>query len=185
MGEVYKNAICNIAATGAVQREDGCFLPRTEDPLMYTPLIIRATWKTSELMTALPGWYVGEVMGMWRREVLDAPLNHRAWVLQERLLSPRVLHFGARQILWECDRLAACEIYPVEFTTQLRSSQTSSMQLLYPNSSLDPGDIPLDWNKYLQVYNTWTQIVEIYNACAITKNTDRLLALAGEYIYTP
>ena len=120
MGEVYKNAICNIAATGAVRREDGCFLPRTEDPLVYTSLVIRATWKTSELMTASPGWYVGEVKGMWRREVLDAPLNHRAWVLQERLLSPRVLHFGARQILWECDILAACKIYPVEFTTQLR-----------------------------------------------------------------
>ena len=182
MGEVYKNAICNIAATGAIERQDGCFLPRTENPLMYMPLTIHASWKTSELMTALPGWYVGGEIGMWRREVLDAPLNHRAWVFQERLLSPRVLHFGTRQILWECDSLAACEIYPDEFTSQLRPFQTRSTQLSYPNSSLNPAtleDVPLNEGIHPQVYYNWTRIVELYNACAITKDTDRLIALAG------
>ncbi|ENH65762.1 hypothetical protein FOC1_g10003383 [Fusarium oxysporum f. sp. cubense race 1] len=34
----------------------------------------------------------------------DLPLSDRAWVFQERLLSPRTLHFGSDRISWECDR---------------------------------------------------------------------------------
>ncbi|KAK1952002.1 HET-domain-containing protein, partial [Colletotrichum sublineola] len=37
-------------------------------------------------------------------EYLDeCPLNKRAWCMQERLLAPRVLHFGRQQMFWECD----------------------------------------------------------------------------------
>ncbi|KAL7764208.1 hypothetical protein ACKLNR_005353 [Fusarium oxysporum f. sp. zingiberi] len=38
----------------------------------------------------------------WAR--VDLPLSDRAWVFQERLLSPRTLHFGSDRISWECDR---------------------------------------------------------------------------------
>ncbi|KAF5585282.1 trichothecene 3-o-acetyltransferase [Fusarium pseudocircinatum] len=38
----------------------------------------------------------------WARS--DLPLSYRAWVFQERLLSPRTLHFGSDRISWECDR---------------------------------------------------------------------------------
>ncbi|KAG4253965.1 hypothetical protein FPRO04_06699 [Fusarium proliferatum] len=38
----------------------------------------------------------------WAR--VDLPLSSRAWVFQERLLSPRTLHFGSDRISWECDR---------------------------------------------------------------------------------
>ncbi|KAF5705919.1 hypothetical protein FMUND_11895 [Fusarium mundagurra] len=38
----------------------------------------------------------------WAR--VDLPLSNRAWVFQERLLSPRTLHFGSDRISWECDR---------------------------------------------------------------------------------
>lgn len=41
-----------------------------------------------------------------------APVNIRAWVVQERLLAPRVLHFGQTQVIWECRELSACELYP-------------------------------------------------------------------------
>ncbi|KAF4495657.1 hypothetical protein FAGAP_8211 [Fusarium agapanthi] len=36
----------------------------------------------------------------WAR--VDLPLSNRAWVFQERLLSPRTLHFGSDRISWEC-----------------------------------------------------------------------------------
>jgi hypothetical protein len=31
-------------------------------------------------------------------------LNSRAWTLQERLLSPRTIHYSADQMYWECER---------------------------------------------------------------------------------
>lgn len=36
----------------------------------------------------------------------------RAWALQERFLSRRIVHFGQEQILWECCEEMACESYP-------------------------------------------------------------------------
>ncbi|KAL2148289.1 hypothetical protein VTH82DRAFT_2437 [Thermothelomyces myriococcoides] len=37
------------------------------------------------------------------------PLLSRAWAYQERLLSPRVLHFGPQEVLWECAQLLDCD----------------------------------------------------------------------------
>ncbi|KAL9101111.1 MAG: hypothetical protein Q9187_009279, partial [Circinaria calcarea] len=59
---------------------------------------------------------------------------------------------------------------------------TRSTQLSYPNSSLNPAtleDVPLNQGIHPQGYYNWTRIVELYNACTITKDTDRLIALAG------
>lgn len=42
----------------------------------------------------------------FEEEVMKGPLNTRAGCLQERHLSPRTLHFGATQRLWECQNSA-------------------------------------------------------------------------------
>lgn len=38
--------------------------------------------------------------------------NTRAWALQERLLSKRVLHLADKQMYWECNELKASETFP-------------------------------------------------------------------------
>jgi hypothetical protein len=48
----------------------------------------------------------------WNQEVIKSPLHARAWVLQETFLSPRILRFGATQILWECWQVQASEMDP-------------------------------------------------------------------------
>src|SRR2546421_346148 len=45
----------------------------------------------------------------------SASFNRRAWVLQERLMAPRVLHFGSAQLFWECRRGLLCERFPETF----------------------------------------------------------------------
>lgn len=37
------------------------------------------------------------------------PLSSRAWAFQERLLSPRVVHFGEDEMYWECMVSTSCE----------------------------------------------------------------------------
>ncbi|KAI1751931.1 hypothetical protein F4782DRAFT_547178 [Xylaria castorea] len=49
---------------------------------------------------------------VWDTDVSRSLINIRAWVLQERLLSPRTLYFGAHQLLWECRTKDAAEVYP-------------------------------------------------------------------------
>ena len=40
------------------------------------------------------------------------PLNQKGWVLQERQLSRRVLHYTNSKLLWECRSRRACEDMP-------------------------------------------------------------------------
>ncbi|KAI8155736.1 ATPase family AAA domain-containing protein 3B [Colletotrichum sp. SAR 10_70] len=42
----------------------------------------------------------------------SAVLSKRGWVLQERILAPRVLHFGKSQVLWECNTSISSEAQP-------------------------------------------------------------------------
>lgn len=39
----------------------------------------------------------------------EFPLFHRAWIFQERMLSPRVLHFGETELFSECRQKHRCE----------------------------------------------------------------------------
>lgn len=39
----------------------------------------------------------------------EFPLLRRAWVLQERFLSPRTLYFGTNELLWECLEHRSCQ----------------------------------------------------------------------------
>ncbi|KAI4960897.1 hypothetical protein J4E86_002523 [Alternaria arbusti] len=45
----------------------------------------------------------------WSEVLSESPLNKRAWVLQERLLSRRVVHFEKNEIFWECLETSARE----------------------------------------------------------------------------
>lgn len=54
-----------------------------------------------------------------QRELNHAPLNQRAWVLQERLLAPRVLHFGPEQLTWECKEIDCAESFPAGFPLEM------------------------------------------------------------------
>lgn len=92
MGKVYKNAFCNIAATGASNSSIGWFWDR--NPLLAKPGKIRFQWNLPPEESL---YYVDA--SLWPENVGEAPLNRRAWVTQERILSPRVLHFGAVNFL--------------------------------------------------------------------------------------
>ena len=63
---------------------------------------------------------------------LAGPLMKRAWTLQERELSNRILHFSRNELLWECKTLRA--------TADLPWLQVSKFQSLYlPFSSISGG----------------------------------------------
>lgn len=48
----------------------------------------------------------------WRETVSETTLGRRAWCLQERVLSNAIIHFGKRQIAWECNGGDFCETFP-------------------------------------------------------------------------
>jgi hypothetical protein len=103
MGDVYKNALCNIAATAAPNGHTGCFLERN-------PLLARTCRLRIEGLPGLaPKSQVYDLtrVDFWKQAISAAPLIQRAWFLQERILAPRVIHFGKNQLLWECHELVS------------------------------------------------------------------------------
>ena len=51
-------------------------------------------------------------------ETLEAaPLYQRGWVMQERLLAPRVVHFLHGELIWECSQVIVSEKSPYDKVT--------------------------------------------------------------------
>ena len=167
MGQVYGNSVCNIAATQASNDEEGCF--RDRDASLLQPCIIKSEWDYRCNRT----WKIIHHR-FWDTRMNQAPLNQRGWVMRERWLSPRVLHYGRDQILWECSELDACEAYPDGLPRPLRD-RLSGFKL---------GREFLEHLAYFEKdmatpYNLWHSIVEKYSVTSLTKGDDRLVAISG------
>ena len=112
MKDVYRNAFLTIAAAGAASSSTGCFFDRDID------LVKAITVSVSWLGVSEGKYFICDGL-IWQDNIVNAPLNQRAWVVQERLLSPRILHFGRDQIAWECRELEACETFPIGLPAML------------------------------------------------------------------
>lgn len=76
----------------------------------------------------------------------SGPLNVRRWVLQERVLASRTIHFTQEQIYWVCDQLTLGEDGRTEFhSDSLRHilSAFPSLHLQYLARKLSPSQFLL------------------------------------------
>ncbi|KAI4650311.1 uncharacterized protein J4E79_009580 [Alternaria viburni] len=93
MGSYYRNAFVTLSILSAQDSHVGFLKPRESVSTI-------SLGENLHLRRARPTW----------SEVLqESPLNKRAWVLQERLLSRRVVHFEKNEIFWECLETSARE----------------------------------------------------------------------------
>jgi Heterokaryon incompatibility protein (HET) len=165
MGDIYHNSWCNIAATAALDARNGCFLQRT--PLDVIPCRVEAKWNSRPKQT-----FICSSLNTWEAAVEHSALCHRAWVVQEIVLAPRVLHFG-KQIFWECLELRACETYP-NGLPNYKGTKTS-----LDIHSLRNELIRADSIKFKR-YQLWAHFVNRYSACALSKpDKDKLVAISG------
>ena len=101
---MYGNSFCNISAlTGT---DNGFFCSRSAVTINSDAPLLRKEEYGFEQS------YVINDLQMWCGELSHMPLTTRGWVLQEEVLAPRTLYFGARQVLWDCLADRACETYP-------------------------------------------------------------------------
>ncbi|OHE97896.1 hypothetical protein CORC01_06759 [Colletotrichum orchidophilum] len=97
MEHVFSSAFCTIAATSASSSAEG-FLRQKKQQAFVT------------LAGPDGGFtFVRKSIDDFHQDVEEAVLNQRGWVLQERALSRRTLHFTASQVYWECGRGVHCE----------------------------------------------------------------------------
>lgn len=73
----------------------------------------------------------------WSRKIDESPLHKRGWVLQERLLSPRLLYFTRAQILFECDIHKRCEVFQDQVSFHYTLSINNSRVFSWITSDLE------------------------------------------------
>lgn len=191
MGDIYKYSSCNIAATGFSDGGKGFFATRTLDDVSCPT--ITTQWQGKWRYTNEPkaGTYFLCDTNLFSGQVNEAPLNRRAWVLQERVLSPCVLHFGNKQVFWECFESRCSEVFPHGVPIAANLALDLKNLLLYGNkpakNRTDKKSGPRihsvarirnkdnDWD----MYDCWYSIVTHYSIGRLSRSEDKLLAISG------
>jgi hypothetical protein len=189
MRRVYSHSILNLSSTGAANNSFG-FLDNLENPLSLPQ--VQPLWAHGHKGP----WRVVDPF-FWWAEVTKTPLIKRGWVFQERFLAPRVLHFGAQQMLWECATLDACETFPdglIDLTWSAGHTgfkrldaflSTMAENLLDISSAAglpEPrADNATTENTVLhdKLLQHWCGTVESYTRTSLTVDNDKLIAFAG------
>ena len=197
MADVYRHSKCNIAATASQAPTEGCFYDR--DPELVSPLETILCPQETEDDSSTERYLFLDPRS-WNDSVETAPLNKRAWVVQERTLAPRQIHCGETQLLWECHETVASETFPFmlnksgyEFETFRTKKPPSVTPVLLDMSRLLSSDLADDkfpsdisYDSLLHRYDRGGRYVsEIKDAPAGTKGTtwDKSVSLLRHSIY--
>ena len=122
----------------------------------------------------------------WKPENFDyvlqtSRLYSRGWTFQERLLSPRTIHFG-KQLYWECCFWRASTTFPqtVDYPGQFPNDFVLRFKQLIPNQTQNVAG---------NLHRLWCSVIRDYSGRDFTRPSDRLIALSGvaerlQYIYS-
>ncbi|RAL59498.1 hypothetical protein DID88_006611 [Monilinia fructigena] len=119
---------------------------------------------------------------IWESAMNGAPLIKRGWVLQERILSPRSLHFCENELFWECREKIACETYPTGIPSICSNNSQSNIKIREPSESESYEKTHLVHGtskaKKDVAYDRWATWVVLYSRAYLTKDSDKLVAIS-------
>ncbi|KAI0140283.1 hypothetical protein BJ166DRAFT_473272 [Pestalotiopsis sp. NC0098] len=154
MGDYYSSAYLTIAATSAHASTEGFLIERPDRPYATIPFGDSC-------------FYIAEAIDNFEADVERGKLNTRAWVLQERALSRRIIHFSSTQVYWECGIGVHCETL-----AQLRNPQS---QFLGDHNFPSLG---LSYYKDERI-RLIQHLHTVYTSMQLSFGTDRPTAIAG------
>jgi hypothetical protein len=172
MCQIYSNGFCNISAAAAKNCLEGLFFDR--HPIETRP--VNVFLRPSNVLPAMYTLYGRDV---WGKDVDESPLNRRGWVLQERLLSRRNLHFSHDQLFWECCESTACELFPEAMPNSTggeRPNETLKLTFSEFTNSVERSGGEMSSDEFRKL---WDRLVKSFSACSLTIETDKLTAFGG------
>ncbi|KAK0613219.1 heterokaryon incompatibility protein-domain-containing protein [Immersiella caudata] len=200
MSSVYRNSWLTVSAIASTSPSSGCFRQGTatvarapdddDDPLAV--LFPEASKLRKDLRLALRLATAHPDFGPFYNPEKDAlfPLLGRAWAYQERLLAPRVLHFGPYELFWECMQDLDCECGEMKWkaTKHMGSyanrntanelppkiSHYAALHIGTGKSSSIAGE-----KRKQKLLSRWSEMVDEYSKRLLTYSTDRLPAFSG------
>ncbi|KAL5325571.1 hypothetical protein ACEPPN_006699 [Leptodophora sp. 'Broadleaf-Isolate-01'] len=123
MGQIYRGSAITIAATSATDSRDGCFVEKQN-------WIESVPFETLDV-DGLPATVYVQSVSQASHDIShnrlfeDEPLSRRGWVLQERLLSTRVLLYTASELVFECQTDLYCECGEFPFKRSFANADES------------------------------------------------------------
>jgi hypothetical protein len=178
MSQVYRNAYVTIAATASSSGNEGLYRPFYEynfrgyldsnEPCEYLIAEHIAHMSSGPSMQAM----VPEDSD-FNEKLVTLPLTSRGWILQERLLSPRMLHFGSHELALECTTATECECGIYTMTEGSRNLTEIKSYIHAPATfrNSETGSITFG--------TLWQDLVQMYSHLNLTKSSDKLVACGG------
>ncbi|KAG0645597.1 hypothetical protein D0Z07_8631 [Hyphodiscus hymeniophilus] len=174
MGDVYRNSTCNIAATGSKDGHGGLFFGRSSK--LVEPCVVESHWDDAPNGR----WHIHQRM-LEEQTLLHGPLLNRGWVVQERVLAPRVVHFASRQLYWECHQHDCCETYPRGIPSVITQTRDGLTSLKNSNPALSSDEFKGQTGTMLEekAAIAWGKIISTFSNCKLTQEGDKLVAVSG------
>ena len=211
MADVYSSSYLTLAVTHGADGQQGCFstrwtrgngnldLPRMKFKAVTIAFKLSEEGRGGHVLVRHSHHLAHD--DIWSLTFVSkeiSPLLTRAWVLQELLLSNRILHFHAEEMVWECRGCSACECgilnSPSSPNASISGSANSMLsdnkQLFIENSvfyqafremslrSLFWRMCAPDTSQEMKNLN-WFRIISQYVKMDLTKEADRIVAISG------
>lgn len=116
MSSVFSGAIVTIAVADAMDHSQGIFrdrIARCTRPF-HVPYLQKKPYRERKQLDGEGEYYVfpkSSLVGVGARS--KGTLDTRGWVLQEQLLSTRILYYDKGEIYWDCITVSASESSPI------------------------------------------------------------------------
>jgi hypothetical protein len=189
---VYRNAILNISAAAARDGNDGLFIQRDVNAVWPLPRCPRIETPDDEKSLVCPLAIENNLemvdRSFWQRIFESSPIFGRAWIVQERLLARRILHFGTTQVFWECLTEDCCETFPDGIPLPTKASTSFLLKQAYHRLKMGNNDKSFTGERFshlatdselLRFTILWAVVVTDYTRCTLTYSSDKLIAIAG------
>ena len=170
MASIYQNAHLTLAAASARNSHEGCRL----EPLEPTFPVIFTSSPGTPKKAFIRYPYPRPSFATDRIE--EFPLSGRGWILQEMILSRRIVYFAEDQMYWQCNTLCASEDGTLDF--EVSDHQRSEEQPSEHGRSLGHLKV-LGLATPQEQFDTWWRWVGEFSTRKLTCISDRLPALAG------
>jgi hypothetical protein len=157
MAGIFENSFITISALQAHDSRSGLFHIREKSWKQY--------FRTRD----------GTILGLRDRhedlenDVVASTMQSRGWILQEKILSPAIAHFGMRQMHWECLNSTTSEVWRTKSTPTpgpwkniLRETQRPGIESYHKG-----------------YFIAWYMIMQYYTTMNLTIEYDRLPAILG------
>lgn len=167
MHSVYSNGAVNISILHAQNPHIGAFKTRNPD-ILQPCYVSRGEYRIYEKM-----WAVVDFDTDHHNAITHSTLSKRGWVVQERMLSPRTIHFASDRIFWEC---RSSNLLPESYVSEL-----GNMKGIQTGVGLSICKVPTSSRPQAsEISDAWRRVIQYYAAAKLSKpEKDKLVAIAG------